>query len=284
MLEAFTGGPPDGVPLVLHHGTPSCGMLYRGWVEACAERGVKLIGFSRPAYGRSDRLEGRTVSDVVPDVEALADALGFDRFYVLGHSGGGAHALACAARLPERVLAAATVAGAAPHDAEGLDWLAGQEDENVEEWNAALAGGETLRQLLEDWAAEMLSEAEEPAANEGVESLGSLVSDADRASITPETAAFAAARRKHTLSAGIWGWFDDDIAETKPWGFELGDMRVPVSVWHGGQDRFVPPAHGEWLVDAIPAATARFRPDEGHFSLMDTKFHELVEDLLANSR
>ena len=284
MLEAFTGGPPDGVPLVLHHGTPSCGMLYRGWVEACAERGVKLIGFSRPAYGRSDRLEGRTVSDVVPDVEALADALGFDRFYVLGHSGGGAHALACAARLPERVLAAATVAGAAPHNAEGLDWLAGQEDENVEEWNAALAGGETLRQLLEDWAAEMLSEAEEPAANEGVESLGSLVSDADRASITPETAAFAAARRKHTLSAGIWGWFDDDIAETKPWGFELGDIRVPVSVWHGGQDRFVPPAHGEWLAEAIPSASPRFRPDEGHFSLMDTKFHELVGDLLANSR
>jgi pimeloyl-ACP methyl ester carboxylesterase len=284
----FTGGPPDGVPLVLHHGTPSCGMLYRGWVEACAERGVRLVGFSRPGYGRSDRLEGRTMRDVVPDVEALAAALGFDRFYVLGHSGGGAHALACAAVMPERVLAAATVAGAAPHDAEGLDWLAGQEEENVEEWQAALAGGETLQKLLEDWAAEMLGEADdvasdEPASEEGVESLGSLVSDADRASITPETAAFAAERRKHTLSSGIWGWFDDDIAETKPWGFEPSDIQVPVTVWHGGQDRFVPPAHGQWLVDAMPGARAQFRPNEGHFSLVDTKFHELVEDLLANT-
>jgi pimeloyl-ACP methyl ester carboxylesterase len=278
----FVGGPAGGVPLVLHHGTPSCGMLYRGWVEACEERGVRLVGFSRPGYGRSERLEGRTVRDVVPDVEALAGELGLDRFYVLGHSGGGAHALACAALLPERVLGAATVAGAAPHGAEGLDWLEGQEEENVEEWHAALAGGDTLRRLLEEWAAEMLGEADEPTSSEGAESLGSLVSDADRASITPQTAAFAAERRKHTLSNGIWGWFDDDIAETKPWGFEVAEIHVPVTVWHGGQDRFVPPAHGEWLAQAIPGARTQFRPDEGHFSLVDTKFHELVEDMLAS--
>jgi pimeloyl-ACP methyl ester carboxylesterase len=259
-------------------------MLFQGWVEACAERGLRLIGYSRPGYGGSARQEGRTMADCVADVEAVADALGLDRLCVLGHSGGGAHALACAALMPERVLAAATVAGAAPHDAAGLDWLAGQEEENVDEWQAALAGGETLRRLLEDWAAEMLGEAEAPASTDGTESLGSLVSDADRAAITPETAAFAAARRKHTLSAGIWGWFDDDIAETKPWGFELGEIRVPVSIWHGGQDHFVPPAHGAWLADAIPTAEPRFRPDEGHFSLVDTKFGELVDDLVARSQ
>jgi pimeloyl-ACP methyl ester carboxylesterase len=279
LIEAFVGGPSDGVPLILCHGTPSCGMLFRGWVEACASLGVCLIGYSRPGYGRSDRLEGRAVSDCVTDVDAVARVLELDRFYVLGHSGGGAPALACAALMPDRVLAAATVAGAAPSSAEGLDWLAGQEEENVQEWEAALAGGETLRVLLEDWAAEMLSEDEGEA-----ESLGSLVSDADRASITPETSAFAAARRAHTLSGGIWGWFDDDIAETKPWGFDVGQIRVPVSVWHGGHDQFVPPAHGEWLAGAIPGARARFRPDEGHFSLIDTKFHELAEDLLASAR
>jgi pimeloyl-ACP methyl ester carboxylesterase len=285
VLEAFVGGPADGVPLILCHGTPGCGMLYRGWVEACAERGVRLVGYSRPGYGRSSRQEGRTVSDCCADVECVADELGFDRFFVLGHSGGGAHALACAALLPERVLAAATVAGAAPHDAPGLDWLAGQEEENVREWNAALAGGDTLRVLLEEWAAEMLDEsAEEPASSDAVDSFDSMVSDADRASITPETSAFAAERRKHALSTGIWGWFDDDIAETQPWGFDVSEISVPVTVWHGAQDRFVPPSHSEWLAGAIPGARTELRSDEGHFSIVETKFHELVEDLLANSR
>jgi pimeloyl-ACP methyl ester carboxylesterase len=258
-------------------------MLYRGWVDACAERGVRLVGYSRPGYGESDRREGRTMTDCVEDVAAVAEALGFDRFYVLGHSGGGPRALACAALLPDRVLAAATVAGPAPHYAPGLDWLAGQEEENVEEWHAALAGGETLRRLLEEWAAEMLDESDEPAGSDGVESFESMVSDADRASITPATKAFAAERRGHTLSAGIWGWFDDDIAETLPWGFDLGEIEVPVTVWHGAQDRFVPPAHGEWLANAIRGARLELRPDEGHFSMVDAKFHELVDDLLANS-
>jgi pimeloyl-ACP methyl ester carboxylesterase len=261
-------------------------MLYRGWVDACAERGVRLVGYSRPGYGTSDRQEGRTVSDCVFDVEAVAGELGFDRFFVLGHSGGGQHALACAALLPERVLAAATVGAPAPHYAPGLDWLAGQDEENVEEWQAALVGGETLRNLLDDWAAEMLDDSEEPASSDDAEAdaFDSMVSDADRASITPETKAFAAERRKHTLSGGIWGWFDDDIAETKPWGFDVGEIQVPVTVWHGAQDRFVPPAHGEWLATAIPGALAQFRTDEGHFSIVDSKFDELVDDLLANSR
>jgi pimeloyl-ACP methyl ester carboxylesterase len=259
-------------------------MLYRGWVEACAERRVRLVGYSRPGYGTSDRQEGRVVSDCVSDVEAVAAALELDRFYVLGHSGGGQHALACAALLPERVLAAATIGGPAPHYAAGLDWLAGQDAENIEEWQAALAGGETLRKLLEDWAAEMLDESDEPAGADAVDAFESMVSDADRASVTPETKSFAAERRKHTLSNGIWGWFDDDIAETKPWGFDLHEIEVPVTVWHGAQDRFVPPAHGEWLAEAIPGARAELRPDEGHFSMVDTKFHELVEDLLASAR
>jgi pimeloyl-ACP methyl ester carboxylesterase len=284
VLETFVGGPADGVPLILCHGTPSCGMLYRGWVDAAAERGVRLIGYSRPGYGRSTRQEGRTVGDCCADVECVADELDLDRFLVLGHSGGGAHALACAALLPERVLAAATVAGAAPAYAAGLNWLAGQEEENVEEWKAALEGGRTLRVLLEAWAGEMLDESDDAASPDALESFDSMVSDADRESITPETSAFAAERRKHSLSTGIWGWFDDDIAETKPWGFDVSQIEVPVSVWHGGQDRFVPPAHGEWLASAIPGARAQFRADEGHFSIVDTKFGDLVEDLLANSR
>ena len=285
-LEVFAGGHDGGVPLIWNHGTPSCGMLYRGWVEACASRGLRLVGYSRPGYGESDRHEGRSVADCARDVAAVADALAADRFYVAGHSGGGSHALACAALLGDRVLAAAVIAAAAPRDAGGLDWLAGQGEENVEEFEAALAGGETLRTLLEEWRAEMLGESSEaaseaPAAEDAAAALGSLVSDADRAAITPETSAFAAARREHALRPGIWGWFDDDLTETKPWGFELDQITCPVAVWHGGQDRFVPFAHGRWLAANIPGASARLLEGERHFSIVDLKFDRVVDNLVA---
>jgi pimeloyl-ACP methyl ester carboxylesterase len=106
------------------------------------------------------------------------------------------------------------------------------------------------------------------------------VSPADRAAITPQTAAFAAERRRHALAPGIWGWLDDDIAETRAWGFSLADIRVPVTVWHGEQDRFVPIAHGRWLAAHIPGATARLLPGEGHFSIPDLRFADVVDDLV----
>ena len=282
-LEVFAAAPVGGDALILLHGTPSCGMLYRGWIDACAARGVRLVGYSRPGYGRSTRQEGRSVADCAGDVATVADALGAARFYVAGHSGGGAHALACAALLPDRVIAAATIAGAAPRDADGLDWLAGQGEENVEEFQAALEGGDRLRALLEQWRDEMLGDAQAPAGGEDdpTAALGSLVSDADRAAITPETSAFATRRRRHALAPGIWGWFDDDITETRPWGFELADIRVPTTVWHGGQDRFVPFAQGQWLAANVPGATARLIREEGHFSIIDMRFDRVVDDLLA---
>lgn len=119
-----------------------------------------------------------------------------------------------------------------------------------------------------------------PAAEDPVAGLGSLVSDADRAAITPATSAFAAARRDHALARGIWGWFDDDLTETKPWGFDVSAISRPVAVWHGGQDRFVPVGHGEWLAANIPGAP-RIVSDEGHFSLVDLRFDQLLDDLLT---
>jgi pimeloyl-ACP methyl ester carboxylesterase len=283
VVEVFVAGPAGGVPLILHHGTPSSGLLYRGWVDACAERGVRLVGYSRPGYGGSSRHPGRDVADCVGDVVAVGAVLASDRFYVAGHSGGGPHALACAALLGDRVLGAATIGAPAPWGAPGLDWLAGQGEENVEEFEAARAGGDTLRELLEAWRAEMLGESQlaEPASEDPVAALGSLVSDADRAAITPETSAFAARRRRHALGDGIWGWYDDDLTETKPWGFDLTQIRVPVTVWHGGQDRFVPVAHGRWLATTIPGARARLLDDEGHFSIVDLRFARVVDDLLG---
>ena len=285
-LEIFGPGSDDATALILNHGTPSCGMLYRGWCDACTERGIRLVGYSRPGYGTSTRHADRSVADCARDVDAVAATIGAERFYVAGHSGGGAHALACAALLPEQVLATATIAAAAPRAAEGLDWLAGQLPGNVEEFEAAVAGGDTLRALLEDWRAEMLGETGDKddgpvAANDPTAGLDSFISAADRAAITPDTSAFAAARREHALRPGIWGWYDDDLTETKPWGFDPTAIQTPVAVWHGGQDRFVPFAHGEWLSANIPHVRPHLIVEEGHFSIVDLRFGEIVDDLIS---
>jgi pimeloyl-ACP methyl ester carboxylesterase len=278
-LEVFpTPGP--GVPLILCHGTPGCGMLADDWSAACAARGLRLVGYSRPGYGESTRFPGRSVADAVADVEAVASALGAERFYVLGHSGGGSHALACAALLPRRVIATAVIAAAAPRSAAGLDWFAGQLEENIAEFRAAEAGGEALRVLLEEWRTEMLAGPDDGEADPTA-ALASFISAADRASITPASAAFAASRQRHALAPGIWGWYDDDLTETRCWGFEPASIAGPVAVWHGGQDLFVPQGHGRWLASTIPGARVHLLVDEGHFSLFGQRFGLVLDDLVS---
>ena len=125
LLDFELSGPQDGRLLVLHHGTPSAGWAYPQWTADGAQRGLRHLCYSRPGYSSSARHEGRTVADCAADVAAIVDALGVDRFYTAGISGGGPHALACAALLPDRVIAAASIAGVAPSDADGLDFLAG---------------------------------------------------------------------------------------------------------------------------------------------------------------
>jgi pimeloyl-ACP methyl ester carboxylesterase len=298
-LEVFAAAPTAGPALILCHGTPGCGLISRTWSEACAEHGVRLVSYSRPGYGASTRLPERTVADCAADVAAVATAVGARRFYVLGHSGGGSHALACAALLPDRVLATAVIAAAAPWGTAGLDWLDGQVEENVEEFQAAREGGRRLAALLEDWREEMLAggsgdgdadgsddgsgdasmSAEEPAAEEPAPSPEAIPSAADRASVTPENAAFADARRRHALAPGIWGWYDDDRTEVVPWGCDPAAIAGPVAVWHGGQDQLVPPAHGRWLAAAIPRARAHLLEDEGHFSILESRLGDVVADL-----
>jgi len=143
-LAVLEAGDESGRAVVAVHGTPGSGLLWRGLVEDAEARGMRLLAYDRPGYGRSDPHPGRTVADAAGDVAAMADALGFDRFAVEGGSGGGPHTLACAALLPDRVVAAASLAGVAPYPAEGLDWLDGMGQDNLDEFAATLAGPETL--------------------------------------------------------------------------------------------------------------------------------------------
>jgi pimeloyl-ACP methyl ester carboxylesterase len=279
VLEVHADGPGAGRALLIHTGTPSAGTLDPSHERAAAERGVRRISYARPGYAASARHPGRVVADCVQDVVAVADALGVERFMTVGASGGGPHALACAALLPERVLAAATIGGVAPWGVEGLDWLAGMGPENHEEFHAALAGEGELLAYLEA-ASQQLAGADGPSV---AGALGELVSDVDRAAITGAFADHLAADMRASVSTGPWGWLDDDLECIRDWGFPPARITRPVTIWHGGEDRFVPFSHGEWLATHIPAATPRLLPGEGHFSLLVSRYDEILDQLLLDA-
>jgi pimeloyl-ACP methyl ester carboxylesterase len=151
-LEVDVSGPDGGIPLVVHHGTPGERSQYPPFAEAAAARGLRYVSYSRPGYGGSSRRPDRAVADCAADTAAILAHLGADRCYTVGGSGGGPHALACAALLDDRVLACATLAGVGPFGAEGLDFLAGMGQENHEEFGAALAGPAELQGYLEQEA------------------------------------------------------------------------------------------------------------------------------------
>ncbi len=277
-LETYVSGPPDGIVLIYHTGTPSGGPLYERTVAEAVGRGLRIVTWSRPGYAGSTRLPGRSVGDVAGDVAAVLDALDAERCYVAGASGGGPHTLAAATLLPERVIAAATIASVAPYQAEGLDWMAGMGAENVDEFSAALAGVAALQPYLEGLAHALATITPDNVAD----SLGDLISEVDRAALTGDFAASTVASLRASVSSGIWGWLDDDIAFTSAWGFDLASIRVPVSVWQGQQDRMVPFRHGEWLASHIPNADARLYPDLGHLSLEIEAFPAILDQLLLD--
>jgi pimeloyl-ACP methyl ester carboxylesterase len=276
-LEVEITGPDDGETLIFHMGTPSAGNMFAPLVELGAQRGIRHVLYLRPGYASSERCEGRVVADCAADVAAVADALGVERFYTAGRSGGGPHALACAALLPSRVIAAATIAGCAPLSAEGLDWLAGMGQENIDEFAATQAGEQELLDFLEPFRTKLISADSADLHAE----FGDLLSDVDRGVMTGEFARYEAESMRAGMEHGVWGWFDDDIELIRDWGFELSDISRPVTIWQGAQDRMVPLAHGEWLVAHIPGARARLLPDHGHMSLALGHYGEILDDLLA---
>jgi pimeloyl-ACP methyl ester carboxylesterase len=277
-LAVRIAGPEDGDVVVYHTGTPSYRRLYPQLIRAGEERGLRHVTYSRPGYPESDRQPGRTVADCAADVVAIADALGIERFYVTGQSGGGPHSLACAALLPDRVWSASSTAGVAPYDADGLDWLAGMGQENLDEFAAQQAGDEELIAFLEE-AAEQYGGL---SGEQVLAALGDLIADADKAVLTGEFAEHQARGLHDVLADGIWGWFDDDKAVVADWGFDLGAIEVPVTVWQGDDDRMVPFAHGQWLAEHVAGAKPRLLEGEGHMSLELARHGDVLDDLIAS--
>jgi pimeloyl-ACP methyl ester carboxylesterase len=271
-LEVHEAGDPRGRAVVVHHGTPGAGLLYARHDPVARELGLRLIGYDRPGYGGSDRHPGRSVADAAADVAAILDALGVERFATWGASGGGPHALACAALLADRCAGAVSVAGVAPYGAEGLDWMAGMGDDNVREFTAALAGEAPLAAVLEP----QLDELRGASPADLVAALRSVLSDVDAAALTDELGVFLAQQCDHGLARGVAGWIDDDLAFARGWGFGLDALDVPVVLWQGEHDLMVPPAHGRWLGEHVAGAELRFSEDDGHVTLLETRMPAIL--------
>ncbi|SEQ71353.1 alpha/beta fold hydrolase [Microlunatus flavus] len=276
-LDVLVSGPEDGVPLLFHHGTPASSVPLRAWSRAAQERGLRLVTWSRPGYGSSTRRPGRRVVDDADDVAVLLDHLGAGRCVTAGWSGGGPHALAAGARLPDRVAGVLTVAGAAPSTAPDLDFLAGMGEQNHEEFGAAYAGEDALRAYLER-DAEGLRDV---SADGIVAAMASLLPPADRAVLTAEFGEDLAAALRESVRTGVDGWLDDDLALVRDWGFAPDDVTVPTFVWQGSDDLMVPPAHGRWLASRLPRATGHLPDGEGHLSVALGAVGPMLDELVS---
>jgi pimeloyl-ACP methyl ester carboxylesterase len=274
-LEVRIDGPADGEPLLYHHGTPGSAVRFDALVDAAGRRGLRTIRYSRPGYGESTPQPGRSVADAAADVTAILDALGYGAFLTIGWSGGGPHALATATLLGDRCRAVTSVAGVAPYDAEGLDWLDGMGAENVEEFGAAARGDDAVTDFLERAVQGMDQLTGAQVADE----FGSLASPVDVAALDGPMAAYIAAEFRHAVAQGISGWRDDDLAICRAWGFDPADVSVPVAVWQGRADRMVPYAHGAWLAARLPSPRVHLFDDEGHITLVREP-GRLLDDLL----
>ncbi len=272
-IQVHETGGADGPLVIFHHGTPCDGLIPAGWIEHAATAGIRLVSYDRPGYGGSDPQPGRSVASAIDDVAAIADALGVERFAVLGLSGGGPHALACAALLGDRVAAAAVLGTVAPFDAEGLNFFADMGRDNWVEFGATLAGRATLEPLL---AAEVRERAAAPAASVA-DGIRTLISAPDQAVLDGGLTDWLHATMVRGTAPGPGGWVDDDLAFVEPWGFDLRAIAVPVLVWHGRQDRFVPVSHGEWVAGAIPRAQARITDEDGHLTLIVRRAPEALD-------
>lgn len=259
-----TSGKPDGVPVFLLHGTPGSRSGPKPRSAVLYRYGIRLVSYDRPGYGESPSRPGRSVADAATDIRAIADDLGIERFAVVGRSGGGPHALACAALLPERVVRTAVlVCFASPGG--NLDYYQGMNQANARDFAAAVVDPLHLAERLRRQA-ERTSRDPELL----LEQLETEMAWPDRKVVRD-----LAIRRQLTrayreaLRGGPDGWIDDVLALSGDWGFDLSAIEGPVRLWHGEQDSFAPAAHTRWLARQIRHAEVRVQPGAAHFGAVE---------------
>jgi pimeloyl-ACP methyl ester carboxylesterase len=275
-LAVHDHGAPDGPVILQHHGTPSMGRPFAAWVEDVERRGARLLSYDRPGYGGSDPAPERSVADAARDSAAILDALGVERCVTWGISGGGPHALACAALLGDRIAAAASLGGVAPFEARGLNWFRGMGADNLLEFGLVMAG----REFVEPHCTRAAEGLRAATADAMLAEMDTLLPEVDLAVLDGELGAYLAEETAAALAQGVDGWVDDDLAFVSPYGFAVSDIAVPTLVVHGHHDLFVPLDHGRWLADSIHGAEAWLSEDDGHLTLGARRVPEVHEWLL----
>ena len=278
-LDVLVGGDSTSdIALVCHHGTPSDSTLWVDWHQDALVNKLRLVSISRPGYAASDRKPGRSVSCVAKDVSDVLDALGIDTFLTIGWSGGGPHALACAALLPARCIAVSVLAGVGPHGEPDLDSLSDMGPENIEHKKIAIQGEEPLREWAKVNAAAWFTIADEDLAA----ALGGLVPEIDVYALNEQgLAKIWASSIRRCLKNGIDGYIDDSLVFCKHWGFKPADIRSRVTIWQGDLDLMVPFTHGQWLIKHIPNGKGMLEIGHGHISLIADKKQDIIDDLVA---
>jgi pimeloyl-ACP methyl ester carboxylesterase len=279
VLEVATIGEPSGRTVFFHHGTPGSANLLKMFSPLADDGSLFVVTTSRAGYGKSTRLEGRDVASVVSDTRSALDATGRGDYVVAGWSGGGPHALACAALDTPRCRAAWSLAGVVPTNLD-FDWTEGMGPENVEEFALAKVGGPEYEARMAEYGDSFVVATKDDV----VELFGELLqSEPDKVALEPEEfrAEFAASLRQG-FESGWRGFYDDDRAFLKEWGFDPTTITVPVAVWFGGHDRSVPRTHGEWLARNLPSASRHFFEGDGHVSLFTNHFDEIANAMKSS--
>ena len=269
MLGYAEYGHPDGVPVFYFHGFPGSRLDYSlvDSGDAAVKADARIIAADRPGYGLSDFKRGRTVLDWPNDVIELADALGIDRFAVLGISGGGPYAAACAFTVPGRLTVTGIVCGMGPSDAPGMkvgaSWtIPGQPS--------------VLRRLILMLTSMGLRKNPDQFLSRSQETM----SEPDRQLLSqPEAAKAYINSLREAFRSGTSGSNRDAVLYARPWGFRLQDITTEVHLWHGEQDRNVPLSVGRYVADAIPGCNALFYEEEGHLTLPRNRIGEILNTL-----
>jgi len=270
MLGYTEYGTPEGKPVFYFHGFPGSRLdwLLSDADDSAAELNARIIAVDRPGMGLSDFKRGRRILDWPDDVIELADALQVDRFAVLGISGGGPYALACAHRIPGRLTTTAIVCGIGPSEAPG-----------AKDGTAMLLPGKStlMRKLL----LMLMAMGFRRNPDRFLSQMKDAVAEPDKLLLAqPEVVQTFIYSVREAFRSGTRGASWDAVLYKRPWGYQLQDISMQIHLWHGELDTQVPVSVGQYVANAVPNCRAKFLPDEGHLSLAHNHIEEILSILI----
>jgi pimeloyl-ACP methyl ester carboxylesterase len=270
-------GPSHGKPLFYFHGVPSSRIEFNMVrnEQLLETLDLRVMALDRPGIGLSGFQPGRRFLDWPRDVICLADHLGFDRFAIVGYSGGGPYAAACAFSIPERITKAAIVSGTGPFTEPALV-------EGIPQANQRFLGLSHQKPWLSRMILRMIKVMAQVAPGKAIDNVMSTLPEADRAWMSqPEVQKIFLAMAREALRQGPRGPQHETRLMVTDWDFKPREIQMPVHLWHGEADQNAPIAMGRYMAETIPNCQAKFFPGEGHISLFKKYAEEIFSTLSA---